>query len=228
MSTAPVQDEDRRHRRRFVLLWFGGSLAVLGLVVAGLVVIGRDGSTRGLRATTGTEALDADGTGTAPVYDRLPAEVDPDPTATPGASTTPLTQAAPRHLDGDQSAGDASQPSPRPHGLGLRLTSTVDGLLQPGVTRTLRVTVRNPNSFTVQLFRVDVRVLAPTAAGCLPSWVQVGRYRYAGGSGSKIEGSTTTTVDLPIKLVDLPNVNQDACRGTAFPLRLSGIAVDDA
>lgn len=222
MSTAAVQPEERRRRRRLALLWFGGALAIVVLAAAVVVVVGRDGGT----GLTGTDALDADGTGTAPVYDRPPVDVEPDSTTTSGASASRPDGAAPRRMDGAQTRNDAAQTPPRPHGIGLRLTSTVNGPLRPGVPRTLKVSVRNPNPFAVQLFRLDVRVLPPPVAGCLTEWVQTGRYRYAGGPAKTIGGLRTITVDLPITLVNLVDVDQNACQGTAFPLRLSGIAVD--
>jgi hypothetical protein len=126
------------------------------------------------------------------------------------------------------SPGAALAPPPRIHGVGLALTSTLSAPLRPGFERILTVTVRNPNPYPVDLYRVDVRVDPPPAAGCLPEWVHTSHYRYGGGTPRRIAGGSTGSVNLAIELVDLVDVDQNACQHTAFPLRLSGLAVDAA
>lgn len=123
-------------------------------------------------------------------------------------------------------SGSGSVPTP-PHtdAQDLALTSTLSSPLRPGEQRTLHVTVRNPNAFAVQLYRLDVVVLAPPAVGCLPSWVQVVGYSYPGDPAELVPARSSVVVDLPITLVNLVDVDQDACQHTAFPLRLSGVGV---
>ena len=105
------------------------------------------------------------------------------------------------------------------------MTATVvGGPLRPGAVRTLRVVVSNPNSSAIELQRVDVTVGTPNLAGCLASWVQVGSFRAGTDPTTVVAGHGTATVSLPIELVDLATVNQDACKGSTFPLDLSGTA----
>lgn len=97
----------------------------------------------------------------------------------------------------------------------------IDGGLVPGVTRTLRLEVSNPNAQPLRLRTLETRVGQPAGApGCLAEWVEVGPY--AGGVVAPASGSVA--VDLPITLVNLPTVNQDACQGAAFPLSFSAAA----
>jgi len=113
--------------------------------------------------------------------------------------------------------------SGREHGAGLVLTSSVEHALRPGERRTLTVTIRNGHPWPVHLLRADVRPEQPAdAPGCDPSWVKVERYRHTGDDNRVvIGGRATTNLELAIELVDLVDVNQDACKGVEFPLTLS-------
>jgi len=223
----PTEQDDRR-RRRAALLWLAGTLALAVLAAAGtFAVLHRDGD---------PGAVEADGTGTAPVLESPPPGMLPSTTATPAATVVPdpaTTSSGEDVVSGSAVGGPALVPSagatagfePREHGLNLLLTSTLSAPLRPGVERVLTVSVRNPNDFAVDLYRVDVRVDAPPAAGCLAEWVDTSHYRYLGGTPKRITGRATASVNLAIELVDLADVDQNACQNTAFPLRLSGIAV---
>jgi hypothetical protein len=109
----------------------------------------------------------------------------------------------------------------------LQLGSTVSGSLVPGVQRTMFVTVFNPNAFATQLYRVDVEVGGSSNAQCLSDWVNVGKYLYTSGAPTMINAQSSAQIELPIKLLDLPSVNQDACKGATFTLSLSGQGVGD-
>ncbi len=109
----------------------------------------------------------------------------------------------------------------------LQLGSTVSGSLVPGVQRTLFVTAFNPNPFAAQLYRVDVEVGGSSNAQCLADWVNVGNYLYTSGAPIMIGAESSTQIELPIKLLDLPAVNQDACKGATFTLSLSGQGVGE-
>jgi hypothetical protein len=230
----PLEQEDRRSRRRFGLLW-----GALLFVMAVLVSIG----TYAVVHNSGTpnHEVDAEGSGTAPVLDSPPVDVGPTngstSTATSTSRPTPgqvpprdqLTQASEGGgalAPNPSAASTAALAGPRPHGISLILTSTLSDALRPGFPRSLNVTVRNVNSFPVNLYRIDVRVDASPKAGCLKSWVRAGRYRYDGGPPRRVPATSSVVVTLPIELINLSTIDQNACQGTYFPLRLSGIAVD--
>ena len=77
MPTGSVQD-DRRTRRRFVLLWSGAVVVAFAVFVAGGQTLGRD-------THDPAPTIDADGTGTALVLDAPPVDIDPDPNGVPAA-----------------------------------------------------------------------------------------------------------------------------------------------
>jgi hypothetical protein len=230
--TNPEPEQEPRSRRRSALLWCVSVVVVAALLAVGALALTGGGSTSG-------GAVDAGGTGTAPVLDSPPVDIDasaqPDTAAggTESESTTSLN-AQTRNAEGGAALvptprgtnAPAALGPPREHGVNLVMSSTLSAPLRPGVERTLSVSVRNPNAFPVDLYRVDVRVDAPPAADCLASWVRTGHYRYTTGTPRQVEGKATVVVNLPIELVNLADVDQNACQSTAFPLRLSGIAVD--
>jgi len=57
--------------------------------------------------------------------------------------------------------------------------------------------------------------------------VNVGNYLYTSGAPIMIGAESSTQIELPIKLLDLPAVNQDACKGATFTLSLSGQGVGE-
>ena len=109
----------------------------------------------------------------------------------------------------------------------LSLSSTVSAPLQPGASRTLFVTVYNPNPFAAQLYRIDVEVGIPSNTACSPEWVNVGHYLYGTGPKQMIPATSSVQVELPIELVDLATTDQSACKGATFPLLLTGQGVGD-
>lgn len=109
----------------------------------------------------------------------------------------------------------------------LTLSSTVSGPLLPGVSRTLLVTVNNPNPYPANLYRVDVEVGTPDVAGCQADWVSAGNYLYSSGPQQVIPANSSISVELPIQLLDLSSTDQSACRGATFPLTLFGQGVGD-
>jgi len=109
----------------------------------------------------------------------------------------------------------------------LTLSSTVSGPLLPGVSRTLLVTVNNPNPYPANLYRVDVEVGTPDVAGCQANWVSAGNYLYSSGPQQVIPANSSISVELPIELLNLSSTDQSACRGATFPLTLFGQGVGD-
>jgi hypothetical protein len=110
-------------------------------------------------------------------------------------------------------------------GEGFTMVATLTGRqLRPGQTRTLRVAVSNPASRPIQVLTIDVTPQRPSTVGCQASWVQVGRYRANNGPGVKVGARQSSYINVSISLVDLPDINQDACKGARFPLALAGTA----
>lgn len=102
--------------------------------------------------------------------------------------------------------------------LGVR-AKVIDGPLIPGVKRTLRV--RLINHLPDQLFvtRVVVRAKKPTASGCKAAWVKEGFFKTGKKHHAlKLKPRHKHILRLPIRLKNLPTVNQDACKGARFPL----------
>ena len=95
------------------------------------------------------------------------------------------------------------------------------GDLQLGESGLLVITVANPHEHAVVIDQLAVTVQAPPAApGCNPAWLRVGAF----GSDDEvtIAPGGTARLTLPYELLDLPSVNQDACKGAEFPLLISG------
>jgi hypothetical protein len=115
-------------------------------------------------------------------------------------------------------AGDGRATVATADGHRFRLTASMAAPLIPGRPGTLRVIAANPESVDLRLTGVTVTVAAPAAAGCSPEWLQISEW-----SGDRpLPAKATATVDLTAVLLDLPDVDQTACRGGAFPLRLDG------
>ncbi len=108
--------------------------------------------------------------------------------------------------------------------LALR-TKVVDGPLVPGVQRTLRVRLLNhlPHRLIVKKITVDAK--RPDVAGCKPRWVLTSSFHASNKHDAlRIKADGKSVVRLGIRLKDLPYVNQDACKGSRFPLLVSATA----
>lgn len=90
---------------------------------------------------------------------------------------------------------------------------------QPG---TLVLTVDNPHSHAVSLEQVDVEVLEPSEPGCRAEWLRVEDF---GSAAVVVPAQGSARVTLRYTLVDLPSINQDACKGADFPLSITGSGV---
>ena len=138
----------------------------------------------------------------------------------------------------------AAEPAPIPT-LGGMASATISGLgggvdtsLEPlefsaavpggpillGEPGTIVITVDNPHAHHVVIEDVTIDVLEPSNPGCRAEWLQVDDFR-ADQQAVTVpsEGSTRFTVGFV--LVDLPDVNQDACQGSDFPLAITGAGV---
>jgi hypothetical protein len=105
------------------------------------------------------------------------------------------------------------------------MTAELLDALAPGAERVLRVTVSNPNNQTIRLLEVGAAVGTPNAPGCDPDWVTVTGFAHVAGATERVVvANGTQTLDLGIRMINLSQTNQDACKGASFPLRLSGRA----
>lgn len=118
-------------------------------------------------------------------------------------------------------------------GIPFEISGTV-GPLNIGIWRTVELRISNPNSVPIFVTALQVDVASDsTPPGCLSATnLQVQQ--------SSVSGSDTVTVPangsvlLPaqgvsaprIRLVNLPSVNQDVCKGKSFDLSFSGTATN--
>lgn len=105
------------------------------------------------------------------------------------------------------------------------MSAQLDGaLLVLGQSRNLRITISNPNRSAILILTITVRVVRPSPSSCSVSWFQVGVYR-AGTAPALVVGPLgSTTATVPLSLVDLRSVNQNACKNAHVGVTLSGSA----
>jgi hypothetical protein len=90
---------------------------------------------------------------------------------------------------------------------------------QPG---SLVITVTNTHDEPVLLTSVDVSVLPPAVEGCRADWLDIGGYSERTDAPVRIDAGDSAQITLAYRLVNLPDVNQDACKGASFPLSIVG------
>jgi len=117
------------------------------------------------------------------------------------------------HGSGSSNATANGNSSSNP-GHPITVTGQVLNALLPGSTTALRVTVANPNNQALTLTNIHVAIGTPTRTGCLATWFTVSDFN---GSQS-IAKNSSTTVDLPLSMVNDPSHSQDACRTAGIPL----------
>ena len=117
-------------------------------------------------------------------------------------------------------------------GTDFQITSTISrsatspsppSLLHLGVTRYLWYSVTNPlpQPITITTLGID-HVDAPLA--CPATNLDVGDTTFTGSFVVPAGATSTIPAPRPITLVNLPNVNQDACKNVTFTFTFSGIA----
>jgi hypothetical protein len=95
----------------------------------------------------------------------------------------------------------------------------------------IRVTVSNPTGADLRITSITVAVAADSAAPGCPSAVNIRLVQSSVSAEAPLTvpaGGSVTLADAPqapqIVLLDLPDVNQDACQGASFALSYSGTA----
>jgi hypothetical protein len=111
--------------------------------------------------------------------------------------------------------------------VGFTVSGAPDGLLAPGVWRTLPLQIANPNNFTIYVTDLTVAV-ATSPAGC-PASTNLELQQATVSSSQTVAVPANGTATVPAALrprLRLKNlsVNQDACKSRSFGLTFSGSA----
>ena len=180
--------------------------------------------------TGATTAGDTDGTGGAPAPAPAPGtmngdEVEPAPAFGPAAAArrSPATPPAPIPTPANRPV----TPNPGPGGGNPAQDFTIAGSyagLYPGVSRSLILSITNPNAFPIDVTSLTATVSLVSGPrvmhepSCRPEDLDVAQY--AGGLSVPARGMNTTMIDLML----LPSA-PDACQGASFALTYAGEAV---
>ena len=129
--------------------------------------------------------------------------------------------------EGDGSGTGASEDGPSER---FEISGDVDGLA-PGVTKTIALTVRNPNADPIYVTAISVGISeGSTPAGCASATniVLAQPTAITWSSPVLVPAHGSVVLDAPpraprISFVDLPR-NQDVCKGKSFELTYSGSA----
>lgn len=133
------------------------------------------------------------------------------------------------HYSAGGSAGAWSNVATLPVGAGsFSITGSVSGLV-PGTSKSLQLSVTNPNPWPIQLLEVDSSVATTPGSGCVASWLTVGNYTFAEGGRQVIVPAQSTVgvgtaPTLGVSLADTGvTLDENACRGS-FTIALQGTA----
>jgi hypothetical protein len=97
----------------------------------------------------------------------------------------------------------------------------VPALLYPGVTRYLWFSVSNPLAVPITVTSLGIaRVDAPAA--CPLANLDLGDPTFTGAVAVPARGTATVPAPKPIALINLPDVNQDACKNVTFTFTFTG------
>jgi hypothetical protein len=195
-----TEERDRRRRLPFVLL-------LVGVLVGALVALGLD------------ELLEA-----APTRVTTAA---PRPAATSGAPQVQVVVPEPQQGRAEAAAvrgtsvagGEGVTAAPV-----LHVTGAVAGDVAPGVPATLVVTVENPSRTDARVTGVSADVVGVQRSGpgaCSSSWYGIASYT----GDLVVPSGASRDVRLRVTLADLPDVNQDGCKGARYTFRFAVAAV---
>jgi hypothetical protein len=108
----------------------------------------------------------------------------------------------------------------------IDVTGTLTGTPAPGGAASLDVTITNTNSQAIVVRSVSGTITAVTSGGlagrpaCDKSWYSLGSFT----GTMRIERGASDSVQLPVVLQDLTNVNQDNCKGATFTYTFTAAA----
>jgi hypothetical protein len=202
-SGGEVQRESRRRRRRLLLILLVALTAITWIFPAASVGLS-DFSPK-----TSPTATVAASNAPSPIPDPAPAASDSPTAGTSGSG------------DGDGST--------RPSAVDFLISGSGADSLRPGVATVIRLTLTNPNGVLIYVTGLKVTV-SKDPAGCGSQTNLRIVQSSASGSGpiAVPPRGTITLATAPlapqVTLLNLPDVNQDACKGKAFALTYSGSA----
>jgi hypothetical protein len=112
---------------------------------------------------------------------------------------------------------------------GFTISGDADGLLYPGLWRTISVTVSNPSSFAIEVTSLTVSATG-ASSGC-PAGANLELEQASIDGSHRLTVPPHGSVTLPaqgrnaprIRIRNLPS-NQDACKGSSFTLAYAGTA----
>ncbi len=98
----------------------------------------------------------------------------------------------------------------------------LNGPLTPGVKHPLKVKIKNHSNKTLKVTSVTVKAGKPKGSpGCKPKWVHTTSFKATKKvKPIKIKPHSKAKVELRIKMSNLAQVNQDACKSAKIPLKL--------
>ena len=96
--------------------------------------------------------------------------------------------------------------------------------LQLGVRDGLRIRLTNPTDQDLMLATLTTTVLDRGDDRCRAEWFEVGDYDAKVDDPVSIPAGGDSAVTVSLRLVNLSDVNQDACQGASIPIRLTGTA----
>lgn len=212
--------EERERRRRLYLIFLLVPLAFL-LGGASVAILDHRSAapTASLVAAASPSPTDTSVTTTAPTDTPMPT---PTPTASEVVAAATGTMQA--------------SPTPAPSlwiivsGANFGISGSVSGLL-PGVTRPIKLVITNPNGVAIYITKLTVTLPAnSTPPGCT-SADNLALVQSDASTANPIMVPASGSVTLSaaprapqVTLLNLPSVNQDACKGKKFALTFSGSA----
>ncbi|MGD0861558.1 MAG: hypothetical protein ABSA21_02205 [Candidatus Limnocylindrales bacterium] len=120
---------------------------------------------------------------------------------------------------------------PQAGGSDFKITGSGVRNLVPGVTKTIALTLTNPNGIPIYVTALTVTVSAgSTPPGCASEGnLRITQSNASGADPIAIPANGSVTLTSPpraprITLLNLPAVNQDACKNKTFVLTYSGSA----
>jgi hypothetical protein len=203
MSTDELED-DRRRRGLFLLLLLGAVLLLLMGLLGGYVLFGRgSASGAGQVVSPGVNG---------------PSLVRPSGDAATRTSGQPVVVVegggqAVAQATAESGSGTAGSGRGSP----LATSSRVVGAVAPGVPAKLLLTLTNPGATPVVIVSVTARVTsvesrAETGPSCSVDWYRVESFRGA----RAVPAGGIMTIELPVQFVDVPDINQDNCKGATY------------
>ena len=110
-------------------------------------------------------------------------------------------------------------------GADFTLTGHVAKPLVIGHMGILIVTIHNFYPVPIRVTDIQVRAVSLFHGGCHGAWIQARRYLASAKKGTFVPSRAQRSVRLPIHLVNVSGVNENACQHLSVPLRLIGHAV---